>query len=115
VFHESRQKLTGESDMNRSVYPFTAAVRRGTLIERLFALVLGLVFILAALLFEALLLAGVAAMVLASGLMFRVRSRWQKRQGGRAPVDRTINLAACDYEVIPRQIGVSSSKEDEAS
>jgi hypothetical protein len=101
--------------MNRSVYPFTAAVRRGTLIERLFALVLGLAFILAALLFDALLLAGVATVVLASGLMFGARSRWQTRRGGLAPADRTINLAACDYEVIPRQAGVSSSTEDKAS
>jgi len=34
------------------------------------------------------------------------RSRWQKRRGGLAP---------CDYEVIPRQPGVSSSTEDKAS
>jgi hypothetical protein len=101
--------------MNRSVYPFTAAVRRGTLIERLFALVLGLAFILAALLFDALLLAGVATVVLATGLMFGARSRWQKRRGRLAPADRTIKLSACDYEVIPRQAGVSSSTEDKAS
>jgi hypothetical protein len=101
--------------MNRSVYPSTAAVRRGTLIERLFDLVLGLAFILAALLFDALLLAGVAAVVLASGLVFGARSRWLKRRGRLAPADRTINLAACDYEVIPRQAGVSSSTEDRAS
>jgi len=101
--------------MTRAGYPFTAAAQRDTLPARLFAVVIALVFVFVVLLFDTLLLAVVAAAVLAAGLRFGVRAWWRKRRGRTAAADRTIDLAASDYEVIPRQPGPPTSPEDEAS
>lgn len=104
--HDTPPIPAGTDNVNRSAHPHAAAARRSTLIECLFAVILALACILAALLFDTLLLA--------SGLVFAVRSWRLERRGSAVPADHTIALGECDYEVLPQEPGVSTPTEEEA-